>query len=423
MILKYGEFLTENNVYDLILESKIVYSQKFINILTKMKSNKIAIKLLDLYSKDVDVQHNYIDITDQKDAVSFTPDRKVKELSNDKEETYKVIQSGLYLTHGSSNDSIFRRLGYTKEGRENWAPSNGTIVKILSETISRSTGKTYVMVQEFNGERVGVVNKLALRASNEDEDSRVWNISRNNIKIGRLVRSILTASGISFIDRDIEEFTNQYKATFDFINDALNRFDVVTGDKISFWYDHNNYSEEEGTLGSSCMMYKPSDFFDIYTLNQSKVSLVILYDDDGKLEDGRYKSNHIKGRALLWNCDADGEPIIFMDRIYTINDSDVELFKQFAEKNKYWYKTSQNSEHEFMMSNGSENKRPTITVKLESSDFNQYPYLDSLCYLNIESNLISNNQSHIDAQRELNDTGGGYDEVGSYGDDDYGDDD
>ena len=65
-----------------------------------MKSNKIASNVLDLYSKDVDgITQNYVDITDQKDAVSFTPDRKVQELTKDKPETWVITESGKYLTN------------------------------------------------------------------------------------------------------------------------------------------------------------------------------------------------------------------------------------------------------------------------------------------------------------------------------------
>ena len=80
MILKYNQYLSEKVVYDLLLESKVVYSKKLVSLLTKMKSNKLASELLDIYSTDVDgIVQNYIDITDEKDSVSFTPDRKVQE--------------------------------------------------------------------------------------------------------------------------------------------------------------------------------------------------------------------------------------------------------------------------------------------------------------------------------------------------------
>jgi hypothetical protein len=77
----------------MILESKIVFSKNFLGILSKMGSNEVAKELVKLYNKDIDgVQHNYIDTTDEKDSVSFTPDRKAIELNKDYVEKWKVIE-------------------------------------------------------------------------------------------------------------------------------------------------------------------------------------------------------------------------------------------------------------------------------------------------------------------------------------------
>ena len=406
-MLKYTEFITEKVIYDLLLESKLIYSQKFINILRKMKTNKVAKNLLDLYSKDIDVNNNYIDITDSKDDVTFTPDRKVKELMKDKPETWIVVESGRYLTHGSSNDAIFSRLGYDKTKNENWDAPKDTIGTILSETISTSSGKTYVLFKSEDG-RLTVLNKTALEP-NDGLGDIIWKTARNPIKVGRLARAILNAAKISFIDRDIEEFSNIYKSTFDMAQNALARFDIVSGDDISYWYDSSKYKDSNnGTLGNSCMSSVNSGFFDIYT-NNSKVSLVILYDEDGSFgTDGKYKSNKITGRALLWDtkCVGHGD-IKFMDRIYTNNDSDVELFKQFGEKNDFWYKKNQNSDSHFEMKKGSETiNNPTLVVDLECSMFDEYPYVDTLRFLNRKKKKVSNKGKEILASYEMNSTEG-----------------
>jgi hypothetical protein len=65
------------------------------------------------------VQHNYIDTTDEKDSVSFTPDRKAIELNKDYVEKWKVIADSRYLTHSDKNDRIFERLGYEKRIEKN----------------------------------------------------------------------------------------------------------------------------------------------------------------------------------------------------------------------------------------------------------------------------------------------------------------
>jgi len=407
-ILQYSNFINEQKVSELILESKVVYSKKFINILNKMRSNKVASELIKLYSKDIDVVQNYLDITDQKDAVSFTPDRKVQEITKDKPETWKVVESGRYLTSSDRNNKIFEALGYDKQKYGCWSPDTDAIGIILSETVSSVSGKIYVMFQEYGvaDPRIGVINKAALEPE-DAEDNRVWGMSRNNIKVGRLARAILSAAKVPFTDADIEQFTNQYKATYDFAKDILKQFDIVTGDRIAYWYDENNYTSGGGTLNNSCMASVDSEYFDIYTQN-SQVSLVILYSDNGVIDGDKYKSDLIKGRAILWDAEINGRIVKFMDRIYTTQDADVELFKQFAEKNGWYYKRSQSMEPSETITNGSESIRVLIKVKLDNFDFEYYPYCDTMCYLNENDGCLYNRE--IGEGKALRDTGGGYDE-------------
>ena len=407
-ILKYEDYISEKAVYELLLESKVVYSKKFINLLNKMKANKLATELLNLYSKDVDgVTQNYIDITDLKDAVSFTPDRKVQELTKDKPDTWKITNSGRYLTTSDRNDKLFEALGYDKTKYGCWAPETNTIGLILSETVSRTSGKIYVMFKEYEGERIGVVNKEAMEPT-EAEDQRIWSTSRNNIKIGRLVRAILTASKIPFTDSEIEQFTNQYKATYDFAKDALKQFDIVQGDKIAYWYDEENYVDGGGSLNNSCMASVGSDYFDIYTQNP-QVSLVILYGDGGSIESEKYTDDRIKGRAILWDAKLDGQPVKFMDRIYTSQDADVELFKQFAEKNGWWFKKRQSMEPNEDFTDGNSSKKGKIKVNLDDTDFEYYPYCDTVCYIDTNTGIASN-KWWSDSNKILRDTGGSYED-------------
>ena len=407
-ILKYEDYISEKAVYKLLLESKVVYSKKFINLLNKMKANKLATQLLNIYSKDVDgVTQNYIDITDLKDAVSFTPDRKVQELTKDKPETWVITSSGRYLTTSDRNDKLFEALGYDKAKYGCWAPDTDAVGLILAETVSRTSGKIYVMFKEYEGERIGVVNKEAMEPT-ESEDQRIWSTSRNNIKIGRLVRAILTASKISFTDSEIEQFTNTYKATYDFAKDALKQFDIIQGNKIAYWYDEENYVDGGGSLNNSCMASVNPDYFDIYTENP-QISLVILYGEGGNIKDDKYTDTLIKGRAILWDAKLDGQPVKFMDRIYTSQDADVELFKQFAEKNGWWFKKRQSMEPNEDFTDGNSSKKGKIKVNLDDTDFEYYPYCDTVCYIDTNTGIASN-KWWDNSNKLLRDTGGSYED-------------
>jgi hypothetical protein len=109
-----------------------------------------------------------------------------------------------------------------------------------------------------------------------------------------------------------------------------------------------------------------------------------------------------------------------MDRIYTVNDSDVDLFKKFAVESGWWFKVSQNMDPDTQMSNGTESKKLTIIVNLDKSSFDRYPYIDTLCYLSASNDTLSNDADEYDFQ--LKNTNGSADgEV--YDDDDYYDED
>jgi hypothetical protein len=104
---------------------------------------------------------------------------------------------------------------------------------------------------------------------------------------------------------------------------------------------------------------------------------------------------------------------MFMDRIYTNNDSDVELFKQFAEKNGWWCKKTQNSSNDFTAQKGSSFKDPTYSVDLKWAKHESYPYVDTLSYLSMNeldsrdsSGILSNDPDLISAQYSLRDTEG-----------------
>jgi hypothetical protein len=400
MLLKYSDYISEKVVNDMLLESRVVYSNSFLNLLNKM-DNKVAKELVKLYSNDVNVQHNYIDITDDKEAVSFTPDRRVIEITGGDPDKWIISGNRKQLTHVPVNKKVFEALGYD-DTQEYWQPANGSIGYVMAE-VTRKSGKVYVLFKDTNSDRTAVLNKSCI-SLDLTPDERVWTTARNSIRVGRLARAILQAANVAFVDRDIEDFTNQYKAIYDFEKDALARFDIVQGDQIAHWYNYRRYEggdEASGTLNNSCMAHKPASYFQIYTAN-SNCSLIILYDDHGRLgDDGKYTSTKIKGRALLWKCKiGDRDNVYYVDRIYTRRDSDVQLFKRFAESKGYYYT------HGGSRTNGTETLRGTIVVDLDVANCGRYPYMDSLCYVNIVDKTCS---SRVNGEcRVCQDTDGSY---------------
>jgi len=413
-MISYSEYLLEKKL-EKLFESNIKFSKSFLGALNSIDT-PLSKKIMSLQNNDVDVQYNYIDVTEENDSVSFTPDRKAQEIIAGKEELYRVIDSGRYLTNSERNQHIYDRLNHERP-KDVYQPEVGTVGKVLGETTG-TTGKIYCLFECTNeggdkGKRT-IINKEALESYDASFD-KVWITSRNKIKIGRVIRALLRASGIQSNDAEIEKFVNQYKSTIDIINDAFNKFDVVKAFDILHWYNYENYTygSGKGTLGNSCMADVPDSWLYIYRSNPDVCNLVILYDESGKITDGKYKSSKIIGRALLWTT-RDGYK--FMDRIYTAKDSDIDLFKKFADRNDWWSKKSQNSGSSFMIEKGNESKsNPVIIVDLQKWD-DEFPYLDSLMYFNNGTGELSNDGDSIKADYMLQSTSGSYDNIS---DEDY----
>lgn len=226
-------------------------------------------------------------------------------------------------------------------------------------------------------------------------------LRKQNISLGRMLTKLINLSGEEFNDKEKESFINKFKAQFSF---STSDFKIFEGDDIYKFYSSIEYDKEEGLgqLGKSCMNKKPKKFFDLYTKNPKKVKILILERD-----------NKMVGRCLLWSTD---NGFIFMDRIYTYLDTDIELFKLYGDENGFWYKELQNTSYmnrdnfnyKFNIRNKDKVKSVDIVVSLDFFDFGYYPYLDSLCYFNSETGKLSNHRFAVDADLLICNMDGGY---------------
>jgi len=419
-MFKFNEFILENLLTELILESKIQFSKDFLGVLNGI-GGKVADELKKLHGVDKELTQNYIDIDlDNNNMLTFIQDRRAKQMIDGIEEVYQIT-SNIHLKHDefsstaseNSNRIIYARLDMTFDD-VNKASEYSQKLKITAETSSRSSGNIYVAYQGIEDETIrGVIKKERINPVESDIWKKLWTTSRNGIRAGRLVRSFLTLSGVDFVDTDIEQFVNKYKAHIDILNDAFAKFRVVERSDIQHYYEYDNYNLEEnsGTLGNSCMAEVDGSYMDIYSNNPDQCKLIILYDDRGSInENGEYRSDSIIGRALLWKTDS-GE--MFMDRIYYNVDSLRDIFKKYAERNGYYTRGNLDwDEGTISISKGGESKKVKLVVTLDTvSGIYDYPYLDTLMYFNEDTRQLSCSKTEIDAQWILNGTGGDREEI------------
>jgi len=139
------------------------------------------------------------------------------------------------------------------------------------------------------------------------------------------------------------------------------------------------------------------EYFGIYVNTPEVCQLVILFDDR--------EDDIIKGRALLWKLKTP-ENKTFLDRIYTIADSDVNLFKDFAKENDWLYKEDQDSSPGPILDKD-DKYYDNIKVQVKPMRYDYYPYVDTLCNYNPETGILSNIMLHETGEIEMRDTEGG----------------
>lgn len=406
-LFKYDEFITESILYSL-LEANINFSKDFISILGRVDS-PISKKLIDVEGREVDINQNYIDINKEKtDTLFFKPDDKVGKVA-------KVVRdSGYYqeITRQLSNID-----GSGVEKSEGIEPTNGQVGQIIREyTLDEMvnflpdyksnleylfiTGNPIVLFQWVKDRKKHqlVINKNSLSTGPDA-------VRSSEVSVGRFIRALLTKSSQKFTDAEIEDFVYKYRAEVEKEKDVLNRrFRVVKGADIKKYYHRSAYKEESGSLGSSCMRYdRCQNYLGIYTQNSQASLLILLSEED---------ETKITGRAILWEMEPYEISTKVMDRIYTIKTADEQLFKEWAIKNGYWFKSRQDfseyTDFEFHKEDGEVEKRQgEFSVQLDiKGEYGNYPYMDSFKYYNPYSGKLYNS-SNFDYEYELTDTEGG----------------
>ena len=239
------------------------------------------------------------------------------------------------------------------------------------------------------------------------DDGRWARDGRQEMKPAKLARKVLKLDDIiangyrALTDADFEKFANNVKAYLmengdDEGNLAKLTLKVVNGECIQHYYDQNNYNPKDtgSNLAGSCMKDRSASYFDIYANNPEVCSMLVCVDAD----------NLVHGRAILWN-DINHKKL--MDTIYA-PDNIRPLFINFAIKNGMQYKMQQSCHHEsFDMFNGNTCNPQDTSVQLSSWTPINYPYMDTLQYLDINTGILSNDAPSTEYY-ELRSTRGSY---------------
>lgn len=266
---------------------------------------------------------------------------------------------------------------------------------IISVLVSNSTNPEVNFVKE--GSKPDEISFLPITKNKNDFLFDPWDKKngRVSMKIGRFVRKIVleeTMKNYEITDQHIEEFVNLYKSWFEPIPYQLK---IVSGEELRNWYNQSNYAldrnQQNGSLWKSCMRYQERlKFLDLYVKNTNCKMLVMLVEQNNR--------EVLRSRALLWddvevlesNTELGTQKINVMDRIYSTHDSDIYLYKKWAEDNGYIPKWEQNVKSHLFFDIKKEPVKISCKVKLENTKFEYYPYLDTFNLINLNEKFISN---------------------------------
>jgi hypothetical protein len=357
-VYNFNEYKEELLLESLINETYLYFSDDFENILRGIDS-PIAVDILSNFDKDIKPDMTFLD-TDG--------------------DNYGFIT----FISGSNASKI-----YAKEfGFDDDKFLNTKSVRYIKDFVGSDSG-----FDEFDMDFDILINS-------KDKKTSVYNKSRNTIKIGKFAKKLL---GNKYKDSEIEDFVNKFKAK----QSNSYEFRLVDGEEIVTWYDSKNYKSQDGQLGSSCMKNSDSKIFEMYVKNPEVCKMLILLEDD-----------ELIGRALVWkideiNGDVLDKPTYFMDRQYTIEDSYVHKFREYAKEKGWMYKTYNKHDHlKNVTLNGSDSKID-MKVKLKKLNYDKYPYLDTFRLYDPKLHTLYNSDGEYETGNyfSLDSTDGGYSSI------------
>ena len=239
------------------------------------------------------------------------------------------------------------------------------------------------------------INRLDKISPSDD----IWSIDKTEIKIGRFINKLFPNT---FIDKEIQDFVNQWKSVMDESNNKT-KFEIWSGADIKKAYKSNTYHFSENScnpLMNSCMNDE-LDLVEFYVYCPT-AKVLVLFDSD----------NLIIGRSLFW---VDSEDRTIMDRVYYVYDKDYYKFIKYANDNNWYYKKRNISGGSPFIKNGKEVRliskvRVPDVFKFSNEGF---PYMDTFYYA--QGEWAMNYEPEDGKFFKLIDTEGGFEEYNNIG--------
>jgi hypothetical protein len=264
---------------------------------------------------------------------------------------------------------------YSNSFKKFLSESDSRICSILHRLDLKDRPSSILTTKDINyltNRKEGLISYLPSNRPHIMNEDYTWSRQgRESGRAGRVIRKLFDSRFISryLTDKDFEDFTNLYRSEF---NDHGLQFILHDCDAIGNVYNMDRY-ENGGTLDNSCMN-GDGDYMEMYVSNRS-MQILALVNDRGEL----------CGRALVWhNVIVNGNPsrtITFMDRVYVSDDFMFEMFVRYAIDKKWYYKVNYKNGGAIQQFVNPDGDKEDLVLRVNlDTEFDSYPYIDTLCY-------------------------------------------
>lgn len=209
-----------------------------------------------------------------------------------------------------------------------------------------------------------------------DNDLKIKGINNKNVEVSLKFTRYLSKFPDIFSNKDCELIAAHLK------NKLEIKVEIVSGTDIVKYYDESSYqiskSKNSSTLHKSCMRNSSKRrMLDLYVNNPDTVKLVVALKDD-----------LVCARALLWKTD---QGITLLDRIYYDGEECLAFMISQANLNGWHHKTNQDFKSPRLITfNGVDLPSRFLSVSLDLSGINHYPYIDTFHFVNSNGKKLYN---------------------------------
>lgn len=314
MISKYDTFLNESKVSEFTIGCRVIFKGKYRdnfgnNLMDMNDKTGVLINIKKrYYSSDYTFKLDEPIIKNIENKKFFYPYTNVKTSTVDTF-TLSSLQLKNVIISNPENDEKLKKI----ESKEIFPFKASKVLSHILKQMKFKLANDYFDASFFDivKDDNNLISFIPSKKIGDDDSEKFRTVSR----VGRVLKKL----NPNLAESEIEKFVDLYKSEYDnYFKESI--VEVVTGDKIPYWYLETRYAKGSSTLNKSCMrgVYN-QDRLKFYSQFPDRIAMAIIV-----------KNGKLYARAIIWKLD-NGK--IYMDRIYSVSGQYSNQMKKFAIEN------------------------------------------------------------------------------------------